>query len=106
MAASSIRFEWQEAGPCMVEGPRPGLILSDPAPSRRSMQRRLTAPTPPIRATRCQCNRSVYTKSFQPGHMIFSARKKKLFIAFLILTGLAFIGIGVTHRDLRHDGIP
>ena len=38
MAPSGIRFERQEECPCMVEGPRPGFILPDAAPSGRSMQ--------------------------------------------------------------------
>jgi hypothetical protein len=38
--------------------------------------------------------------------MIFSVRKKELWVAVLVLTGLALIGIGLTHRDLRHDAIP
>ena len=38
MAPSGIRFERQEGCPCMVEGPRPGFILPDAAPSGRSMQ--------------------------------------------------------------------
>ena len=38
--------------------------------------------------------------------MIFSARKKRLLIALLILTGLALIGIGVTRYYLPHRVIP
>jgi len=34
--------------------------------------------------------------------MIFSAQKKKLFIAFLILTGLALIGIGEMRWSVPH----
>jgi hypothetical protein len=34
--------------------------------------------------------------------MIFSTRKKKLFIAVLILAGVALIGIGVTRWALPH----
>ena len=34
--------------------------------------------------------------------MIFSAPKKKLFIAFLILTGLALIGIGEMRWSVPH----
>ena len=38
--------------------------------------------------------------------MIFSVPKKKLFIAFLTLTGLALIGIGVTRWALPHRVLP
>ena len=55
---------------------------------------------------RVRIPRPVYTKSFQFGHMIFSVPKKKLFIAFLTLTGLVLIGIGVTRWALPHRVIP
>jgi hypothetical protein len=38
--------------------------------------------------------------------MIFTAQKKKLCIAFLVLAGLALIGIGTTRYYLPHRVIP
>ena len=38
--------------------------------------------------------------------MIFTPRKKKLCIAFLIVVGLISIGIGVTRHSLPHRVIP
>ena len=38
--------------------------------------------------------------------MIFTARKKTLCIAFLILAGLVLIGIGVTRQDFAHRITP